>query len=861
MDLTLRIRPGEPGNWRDWSAFRTIPMATNGTEVLPAFGGNVAFMVQGGTHGQYADGSWWTTGQITDMHPAFETGVTRTLANGTTVADTEVHGWRVNPGIAPETATTLGEKQTVNYGLGIGAGAIRQTYDSLVIGTNLDYDGTLRPALPIGGPCSVVKARSRIENVRTDGRPVLDNLAVCTIVAAAPPAGSLRPPLARADKTPILNVADIDTSKLGNLDSTGYAIPSFTASRDKLTALHTFEATYNAASGNIVGLNDVPPGSTMRYFGDVAHEIAQILLAMHFDAWSAQEKQEIAIRLAIWAQDIAARVYEGGLFYDNGGHSHGRLPVLAFCAELFDSAYLRDACALVVEGEQPSLSSGQNYPLGVSVFADNNHVGYVRQRDIDASQGVSPPLQPWPQEALGWPGYSQDLTRQDQDIPNQLGHRSSGYIGIATRSKPAEALALYLVGADHLASGQYRDFIDRFMGWWLTPGGQDPRYVQPLPSVDARWSSNQPPPWVVKAWENNVAGRTSYWNTAAPDLTLPTATATGENTMTGTVTTDDPGGRLYCVVTTSATAPTAEQIAAGQDHAGLGAAGGASQFVTEAGEQTVGVFTLAADTAYYAHYAQRSAMGLWSAVASSPAFSTDEAGPPAPFVARSALFDGATSLSRVPNVPLSDEGTVSMWFRWNGPTWGSSTARLLSVSTDVDATLHSLEVYTASGTGRLAIRLAPVSAWVFSGFAANTWHHLLFAWRSGAGGWFRRNTQGGAFVDHGSAIQSATLDLETDPISRITVGRRADLNLHRWPGEIGHLYVNLDEALDPETNYDKFVTPQGTPADLGPGGALPTGAPPTFYFDGDGPGWNNRTAQGLFTVDGALATGDPPRLP
>jgi hypothetical protein len=69
-------------------------------------------------------------------------------------------------------------------------------------------------------------------------------------------------------------------------------------------------------------------------------------------------------------------------------------------------------------------------------------------------------------------------------------------------------------------------------------------------------------------------------DTTAPVLSSPVGTTTGATTATVGATTDEGNGTLYVVVTTSATAPSAAQIKAGQDHTGAAAVFDDSQAVS-----------------------------------------------------------------------------------------------------------------------------------------------------------------------------------------------------------------------------------------------------------------------------------------
>lgn len=116
----------------------------------------------------------------------------------------------------------------------------------------------------------------------------------------------------------------------------------------------------------------------------------------------------------------------------------------------------------------------------------------------------------------------------------------------------------------------------------------------------------------------------STGDTTPPTLSSPSASATGGTTGSGSVSTDEGNGTLYFVVTTSATAPTAAQVKAGQDNAGAAAADSGSQSVSATGSQSIsGGFTgLTSETTYYAHYMQEDAATNQSSVASSSSFTT-----------------------------------------------------------------------------------------------------------------------------------------------------------------------------------------------------------------------------------------------
>lgn len=106
-------------------------------------------------------------------------------------------------------------------------------------------------------------------------------------------------------------------------------------------------------------------------------------------------------------------------------------------------------------------------------------------------------------------------------------------------------------------------------------------------------------------WDN-------YWG--AKDAVVPTLTGVGADAVNLTVTTDYPFHRIYGVVTTSATAPTAAQIRAGDDHTGADATLAVSLAVSTIGAKTI-AHSLA-DGSYHVHFVQDTPSGNSSAVTS-----------------------------------------------------------------------------------------------------------------------------------------------------------------------------------------------------------------------------------------------------
>lgn len=99
-------------------------------------------------------------------------------------------------------------------------------------------------------------------------------------------------------------------------------------------------------------------------------------------------------------------------------------------------------------------------------------------------------------------------------------------------------------------------------------------------------------------------------DTLAPTLTTPGYTALSSTTVTGTVSTNENSGTLYCLASSSATATVAAVKA------------GSSKAVTAAGAQSINLTGLMASTSYYLHFVHTDAAGNDSAVSTTAQFTT-----------------------------------------------------------------------------------------------------------------------------------------------------------------------------------------------------------------------------------------------
>ena len=121
---------------------------------------------------------------------------------------------------------------------------------------------------------------------------------------------------------------------------------------------------------------------------------------------------------------------------------------------------------------------------------------------------------------------------------------------------------------------------------------------------------------VLKAY----MGGTSAPVDNSPTLSGASGAATGANSASGSVTTNEAGGTLYWLFSTASTA-TAAQVKAGS-----------SKAVAASGVQNVSASGLTTSTQYYLHFLHRDSAGQDSAVVTSLPFTTQAAGTPSPTV-------------------------------------------------------------------------------------------------------------------------------------------------------------------------------------------------------------------------------------
>lgn len=198
-------------------------------------------------------------------------------------------------------------------------------------------------------------------------RPVTRSAAVLTVLDAAPPEGSFRPPYAGTDKTIRFFVRDIDRSKLKNL-------PPVSGMPDPTRMEAQFERPWIDHVNEFLGAMVHPSENMPNYGREMATQINDAILALNIDFSQlpgSPSKDPLLIRMLQLGIDLAGIADAGGHWPANGGHHQGRkLPIL------FTGLIL---------GNEHMLQAGK----WETRFQDDEQTFIVSQREVDLTHSGS----------------------------------------------------------------------------------------------------------------------------------------------------------------------------------------------------------------------------------------------------------------------------------------------------------------------------------------------------------------------------------------------------------------------------------------------------------------------------------------
>lgn len=320
--------------------------------------------------GTYANGDPWVVPTV----PV--TGITITAISpaSTQVSGRTQHGSMLNP-----MPNTRDQSNPSAYDSELRYGAFNASLNVGRPGGN---------AIGVGNPL-VVPAGSSLMSSRTndtpDSRPQLVDLAVLTVVASPPPAGSFRPPYCGTDKTHAWNMSQIDYSKLQSLPRASVSDEPSLA-----TVSANLERVWNEQDTEYTGEYLRATNNGESYGRNLCYQLSPALLSLQLD-YTDEEKETLLIRVLQYGIDIYGVAVNGGVWYNNGGHAMGRKAVLGLTARV-----LGDDAMLAY------LDAGTHF-----IFQEDQQTWYIEQADVGkyVVSTEARPRETYLQEDVGLPEW------------------------------------------------------------------------------------------------------------------------------------------------------------------------------------------------------------------------------------------------------------------------------------------------------------------------------------------------------------------------------------------------------------------------------------------------------------------------
>jgi len=243
------------------------------------------------TVGQYADGDWWVEGPVT---------ITTITPESTEVDGRVTNGTMLDP---------------VGYWQGF------DSYDS-----DMGYEPDLNVDPGATGEDLVVDEGSVVSSVSLDspdsnGRPVLSDLAILTVVTAQPSADAFRPGPYSEDKAAEWTESDLDYGVLRSL-------PVLDSAPDLDTVTESVERFWNEQETSWQQRAVHAKNNQETYGREIAYVLGDALLSLHLD-YPEEDKRDLFVNVVQRGIDIYDRASVGGVWEDNCGHNPGRkMPML-----------------------------------------------------------------------------------------------------------------------------------------------------------------------------------------------------------------------------------------------------------------------------------------------------------------------------------------------------------------------------------------------------------------------------------------------------------------------------------------------------------------------------------------------------
>ena len=275
------------------------------------------------------------------------------------------------------------------------------TWDSMLRSIKIP-EPPVRPLVitTTGQPVSLIKSVSMPAHEEFDnGRPIIQDHAVLTVVHELPRANELRPAYTGADKSETLGilVSDIDYSRLATVPALASTpqLADVEHNLDRVLVTHNTEWTQR----DIHAANN----ASTAYGAYLYDGLTPLIASLAMDGPEA-DKEHAMTRLVQHALDLHGILLDGGVWYNNGGHNVGRkLPYLV-AAKVLDHASMLSIAA----------DTGAN-----KRFQDDQQTFHIEQSDVDntLSPGWEPddraPAQTYSTAMVGLPEWC--IRHHDRD--------------------------------------------------------------------------------------------------------------------------------------------------------------------------------------------------------------------------------------------------------------------------------------------------------------------------------------------------------------------------------------------------------------------------------------------------------------
>jgi len=256
------------------------------------------------TVGQYASGDWWVDGPVT---------ITKSTPESMEQDGRVVNGTMLNP---------------VGYWQGY------DSYDS-----DMGYDPDLNVDPGVTGEDLVVDEGSIVSSISLDspdsnGRPVLSDLAILTVVPEQPPSDAFRPSPYSEDASAQWTESDLDYGVLRSLPMLDSA-PDLDAVTDNVNRFWNEQETSWEQRTVHAKNNQTFYDREAVYGREIAYALGDALLSLHLD-YTDEEKRDLFVTMVQRGIDIYDRASVGGVWEDNCGHNPGRKMTMLFAGLALD---------------------------------------------------------------------------------------------------------------------------------------------------------------------------------------------------------------------------------------------------------------------------------------------------------------------------------------------------------------------------------------------------------------------------------------------------------------------------------------------------------------------------------------------